>query len=247
MTEKKAKVLASALCGQVERIMPQSRMPGVRLVLPDGRLAMIDDHGGETLWSEDDLVAYGADGDDRSHITASAEWPSWGLSETWARNLASLIGGEAHQSGGNIWVVLLQRADGRFPVVGDDGVDLYQSAEHYQRYYESDWPEPEYAVWSDRAGRRGPKSLGSRVRRVQARNQRRRPRRNYRRVPRPAREARLRRAGGRQQPPGERLALRQVRKYVAPDASEKEQAFEAGRLGAEVAVSGPYDGNPTGR
>lgn len=37
------------------------------------------------------------------------------------------------------------------------------------------------------------------------------------------------------------------RKYVDPDASEKEQAFEAGKLGAEVTVSGKYDDNPTGR
>ena len=37
------------------------------------------------------------------------------------------------------------------------------------------------------------------------------------------------------------------RKYVDPDASEQEQAFEAGRLGAEVTVSGKYDDNPTGR
>jgi hypothetical protein len=36
------------------------------------------------------------------------------------------------------------------------------------------------------------------------------------------------------------------RKYVDPDISEKEQAFEAGRLGAEVTVKGPYDGIPTG-
>ena len=37
------------------------------------------------------------------------------------------------------------------------------------------------------------------------------------------------------------------RKYVDPDASEQEQAFEAGKLGAEVTVSRPYDDNPTGR
>jgi hypothetical protein len=36
------------------------------------------------------------------------------------------------------------------------------------------------------------------------------------------------------------------RKYVDRDASEKDQGFEAGRLGAEVKVRGKYDGNPTG-
>jgi hypothetical protein len=37
------------------------------------------------------------------------------------------------------------------------------------------------------------------------------------------------------------------RKYVDPDASEREQDAEASQLGAEVKVSGKYDGNPTGR
>ena len=37
------------------------------------------------------------------------------------------------------------------------------------------------------------------------------------------------------------------RKYVDPDASDKEQEAEAAKLGAEVNVPGPYDENPTGR
>ena len=37
------------------------------------------------------------------------------------------------------------------------------------------------------------------------------------------------------------------RKYVDPDASAKKQQTEAAKLGAEVEVKGPYDGNPTGR
>ena len=37
------------------------------------------------------------------------------------------------------------------------------------------------------------------------------------------------------------------RKYVDPDAPAAEQEAEASQLGAEVKVTGEYDGNPTGR
>ena len=37
------------------------------------------------------------------------------------------------------------------------------------------------------------------------------------------------------------------RKYVDPDASAEEREIEASQLGAEVQVSGKYDGNPTGQ
>ena len=37
------------------------------------------------------------------------------------------------------------------------------------------------------------------------------------------------------------------RKYVDPDAPAAEQEAEASQLGAEVKVTGKYDGNPTGR
>ena len=37
------------------------------------------------------------------------------------------------------------------------------------------------------------------------------------------------------------------RKYVDREASEKQQGFEAGHLGAELKVKGKYDVNPTGR
>ena len=37
------------------------------------------------------------------------------------------------------------------------------------------------------------------------------------------------------------------RKYVDPDAAATEQEDEASDFGAEVRVTGEYDGNPTGR
>src|SRR5262245_22611188 len=144
MTTEKAEVLATILGGEVERLMPESRSPGVRLTLPDGQVALIDEHGGETFRSAADRNAYAQDGDERAHIAESAEWTDWGPSELWASGLARLIGGEAYQSGGNIWVVLYPRPDGRFIVVGDDGAEIYESAEHYERYYDGDRPEPEF-------------------------------------------------------------------------------------------------------
>src|SRR5262245_14232289 len=45
MTENKARLLAVVLGGEVELTMPQSRMAGIRLSLPDGKVAMIDEHG----------------------------------------------------------------------------------------------------------------------------------------------------------------------------------------------------------
>ena len=113
---------------------------------------MIDTHGGETFKSAADMDAYFVDGDHLEHIVTSVEWTDWGLTESWATGLAKLIGGEAHQSGGNIWVVLFPRADGKFIVVGLDGADIYESADHYEGYYNGDWPEPGFLYWEDFAG-----------------------------------------------------------------------------------------------
>jgi hypothetical protein len=149
MTNEKARLLTSVLGGEVVAAMPQSRSPGVRLALADGRVALLDELGGATYRSAAAVDAYAADGDDRAHVVASAEWPAWGVNEEWATQLSSLIGAEAHQSGGNIWVVLFERPDGRLVVIGDDGADIYQSADHYERYYEAGQPEPDYVYWSD--------------------------------------------------------------------------------------------------
>jgi hypothetical protein len=147
MTTTKAQVLSAAIGGEVERLMPQSRAPGVRLSLVDGRVALVDEDGGATFESEEAITHYAEDGDEK-HITFCGEWNEWGICEEWATSLARLIGGQAFQSGGNIWVVLFERRDGRMVVIGDEGVDLYESAEHYDRYYEVDWPEPEFVSWT---------------------------------------------------------------------------------------------------
>jgi hypothetical protein len=147
MTGEKAKSLSLVLGGEAIAAMPQSRTPGVRVALADGRVALLDELGGATYRNAAAVDAYAADGDDRAHVAAVAEWSLWGVNEEWATGLATLIGGEAHQSGGNIWVVLFERLDGRFIVVGDDGAEIYESAEHYEQYYDKEWPEPEFAYW----------------------------------------------------------------------------------------------------
>jgi hypothetical protein len=148
MTERTARALADMLIGQATWPMPCTRAWGVSLDRLDGRFVVLEDHAG---WVYRDRAAYDAyhrDGDPDA-IVDSAEWGEWGVRESWAAPLARLIGGEAHQSGGNIWVVLYRRPDGRFIVLGDDGAEIYESAEHYERYYDGDRPEPGFVYWSD--------------------------------------------------------------------------------------------------
>jgi len=118
MTKTKAQTLADVLGGSVENLMAQSREPGVRLSLSGGRVALLDELGGVVFGSDDAVQSYAVDGDDERHVELSAEWESWGICEEWARGLARLIEGQAHQSGGNVWVVLSERSDGGFVVIG---------------------------------------------------------------------------------------------------------------------------------
>lgn len=147
MTEQAAKSMATVIGGDAVFPMPGSRAWGVLATCPDGRLVVVEDGAG---WAYRDRAAYEAwqSGGDESGLIASGEWPQWGITEEWAAALANVLGGEAYQSGGNIWVVLYRRPDGRFAVIGDDGADIYHSAEHYERYYEAGQPEPECVTWS---------------------------------------------------------------------------------------------------
>jgi hypothetical protein len=148
MNEKTARSLANALGSDAVYPMPGSRSWGVTLERPDGRLVAIEDGAGWLYRDRKGYDDYHETGDDGSVID-SREWSSWGVTGEWSRGLAALLGGEAYQSGGNIWVVLYQRADGRFIVIGVDGADLYRSAEHYEGYYEGGQPEPDYVYWDE--------------------------------------------------------------------------------------------------
>jgi hypothetical protein len=133
MTEQAAKSLATVLGGEVDLTMPQSRMPGVRLGLADGRVAMIDTHGGETFRSPADMEAYFDDGDHEAHIVASAEWTDWDGTEEWARGLVNVLGAEEYwHSGGGIWLVFYNRPDGRFVVIGSESGGVYASREEFE-------------------------------------------------------------------------------------------------------------------
>jgi hypothetical protein len=46
-----------------------------------------------------------------------------------AKAVAGVLGGETWQSGGQIWLVLLRRADGRLVAISDDVVCEYKNEE----------------------------------------------------------------------------------------------------------------------
>ena len=57
-------------------------------------------------------------------LPAQREEPS-GLNEATTPQVAEVLGGEAWQSGGGIWLVLLRRQDGRLVVLSDDAICEY--------------------------------------------------------------------------------------------------------------------------
>jgi hypothetical protein len=149
MTEAKAKTLAAALGGKAMDTMPQSRMWGVTLTRPDGRYILLEEDAGAVYHDEHACwVGYHTRGDDAEAVVDAWEWGDWGVTEDWATGLATLLGAEAWPSGGNIWVVLYRRPDGRFVVIGDDGAEVYRSREHWSDYDHAGQPEPERVYWS---------------------------------------------------------------------------------------------------
>lgn len=48
------------------------------------------------------------------------------MNEEQAKAVAEAIGGDPWQSGGDIWLVLCRRADGKLAVVSDEAVCLYE-------------------------------------------------------------------------------------------------------------------------
>jgi hypothetical protein len=143
MKAAKATALASALGGEVVPAMPQSRLPGVSITTPNGQYLLFDEDAGAIF--RDEPACWLGDG---TGVLNAREWGDWGVTEDWATGLATLFGAEPHQSGGNIWVVLYERPDGRFVVIGDDGAEIYRSRDHYERYYDAGQPEPERVAWA---------------------------------------------------------------------------------------------------
>ena len=51
------------------------------------------------------------------------------MDEEKAEALAKLLGGETWQSGGDVWLVLIRRADGKIVVISDEVVCEYSAEE----------------------------------------------------------------------------------------------------------------------
>jgi hypothetical protein len=148
VTERMAQILAAALGGDVVRTMPQSRSWGVAVTRGDGKYVLIEEDAGAVYYDEHACwIGYHTLGSDPRGVIEAEEWIDWGITEKWATDLAMLLGADAHHSGGNIWVVLYERRDGRLALIGDTGCEVYQSRDHYERYYDESQPEPENFRW----------------------------------------------------------------------------------------------------
>jgi hypothetical protein len=55
------------------------------------------------------------------------------MTEIQATSVAGAFGGNVYQSGGGIWLVLLQRADGELVVISDEAICLYDDEEAFER------------------------------------------------------------------------------------------------------------------
>lgn len=55
------------------------------------------------------------------------------MKEEQAAAVAEILGGEAWQSGGGIWLVLKRRSDGRLVLVSDESVCEYEDEQSFER------------------------------------------------------------------------------------------------------------------
>ena len=54
------------------------------------------------------------------------------MDEVQAQKLAEILGGRAWQSGGDIWLVVKQRSDGRFIAISDEVICEYASESNFE-------------------------------------------------------------------------------------------------------------------
>jgi len=54
------------------------------------------------------------------------------MEEESARRIAEVLGGEAWNSGGGIWLVIRKRADGKVVAISDESVCVYDSEDYLQ-------------------------------------------------------------------------------------------------------------------
>jgi len=53
------------------------------------------------------------------------------MNEEQANTVADALGGEAWQSGGDIWLVLIKRADGKLVVISDEAICEYANEKEF--------------------------------------------------------------------------------------------------------------------
>jgi hypothetical protein len=142
------------LLGDGATIVPDRRSGhfSVGYTRPDGRYASIDEDAGalytspEACWDD-----WHVRGSEEGLIDARC-WVEWECSERWARDFAYLIGGRAHHSGGNIWIVFHDRTDGRCALIGETGGGIMGSEEEYHTGAKADGTlcdDPEYVEWAE--------------------------------------------------------------------------------------------------
>lgn len=132
MTKNKAKALAMALRGDVERPAPTPPFEfAVLLTRPDGRVVLIEEDAGASYAN---MRAFRV-GDSPSDEIEAEEWGEWLPDRHWAFGLAILLGPTAQpwHSGGGDWVVLYVRPDGKLAVIGYDAACVYPDRESYNR------------------------------------------------------------------------------------------------------------------
>jgi hypothetical protein len=55
------------------------------------------------------------------------------MNESQAEQVAEALSGEVWQSGGDIWLVLLRRTDGKLAVISDEAVCEYDNEERFEK------------------------------------------------------------------------------------------------------------------
>ena len=55
------------------------------------------------------------------------------MNEIQAKKLAEILGGQTWQSGGDIWLVIKQRADGHLVVISEEVICEYASQEDFEQ------------------------------------------------------------------------------------------------------------------
>ena len=132
MTEQAARSLAAVVDGDAVFPMPSSRSWGVVTPRADGKLAVLEDHGGWVYRNRQAYKAYQQDGD-ADALVAAREWGEWDDGEEWARGLSVVLWSEEYwHSGGGIWLVFYHRPDGRFAVIGSESGGVYVSRKEFE-------------------------------------------------------------------------------------------------------------------